>query len=508
MRAAEFRVLMRNAASLLLILFFTAILFALLQAGWPPHQSLPWNYIVLITLWSLLQAALSTALSCCLGTFVALAIARGGWQDRWLTPALMAASVLPPTVAAFAVIAVLGRTSIFGGILELLGFQPQSWIFSLAGIVVAHLLLNVPLAARLMLERLRAIPNEQRRLVMALGLNWKQSLCLLEGPALLTVMPGIAQLVFFLCLTSFAVVQLLGGGPANATLEVAIYNALKVNVDFSQAAALILLQVGLMAVILMTWRPKPIMSQGIGQRVEVTNALPDARLVRTAGTAIALGALTLPCFALFSYVPAVPSLLNERVGTALVNSSLIALVTAILAALLGLLVSMTDWPQLRRFAGTVPVVFPVFGVSAGIYLLCRSFFDPFSWSLPIVALINAISALPFAMRFLEPAIERSEASYGRLGTMLALPRFWRFRHVIWPGAKRPALAAAALSAAFSFGDYGAIAFFSDGTIITLPLLMADRLGNYRLEEAGAIALLITGLAFLAAALSERAMRDA
>ena len=51
--------------------------------------------------------------------------------------------------------------------------------------------------------------------------------------------------MFLLCFKSFAIVLALGGGPSRATLEVAIYEALKIDLDFSRAAWLALLQLAI-----------------------------------------------------------------------------------------------------------------------------------------------------------------------------------------------------------------------------------------------------------------------
>jgi thiamine transport system permease protein len=56
---------------------------------------------------------------------------------------------------------------------------------------------------------------------------------------------GVAALVFMLCITSFTIVLLLGGGPRATTLEVAIYQALRFDFDPARAIALIGLQLAL-----------------------------------------------------------------------------------------------------------------------------------------------------------------------------------------------------------------------------------------------------------------------
>ena len=61
--------------------------------------------------------------------------------------------------------------------------------------------------------------------------------------------PAIAALIFLLCFTSFAIVLALGGGPGAATLEVAIYEAVRFDVDFARAGLLALLQVAICLVL-------------------------------------------------------------------------------------------------------------------------------------------------------------------------------------------------------------------------------------------------------------------
>src|SRR3546814_11132212 len=67
---------------------------------------------------------------------------------------------------------------------------------------------------------------------------------LIEAPMLRQIVPGVAGLIFLLCFTSFAVVLVLGGGPPNATLEVAIYQALRFDFDLGRVVAFAILQVG------------------------------------------------------------------------------------------------------------------------------------------------------------------------------------------------------------------------------------------------------------------------
>ena len=52
------------------------------------------------------------------------------------------------------------------------------------------------------------------------------------------VLPGVAGAIFMLCFASFAVVLTLGGGPWATTIDVAIYQALRLEFDIARAVTL------------------------------------------------------------------------------------------------------------------------------------------------------------------------------------------------------------------------------------------------------------------------------
>jgi thiamine transport system permease protein len=77
---------------------------------------------------TLLQAALSTVLSMVLGAALALALAR---RERFLGRSLLVAtlnlaSVLPPIVTVFGIVAVLGRSGWLGRAADAAGMDPAA----------------------------------------------------------------------------------------------------------------------------------------------------------------------------------------------------------------------------------------------------------------------------------------------------------------------------------------------------------------------------------------------
>lgn len=115
-------------------------------------------------------------------------------------------------------------------------------IYGLNGILLAHVLFNLPYASRLLLQSLEAIPSEQHKLCAHLGMSRWQKFKWVEWPRLRQQLPHVAGLVFMLCFTSFATVMALGGGPKATTIELAIYQAIKFDFDLQIGALLAIWQ--------------------------------------------------------------------------------------------------------------------------------------------------------------------------------------------------------------------------------------------------------------------------
>ena len=196
---------------------------------------------------STVQAAASTVLSLALGIPLALSLARRtAFPGRRLLLGLLAtATVLPGIVVVFAVVAVYGRSGLVGTALRAAGIEPGGWLYGLPGILIAHVLLNAPFCARVMLRAFESTEPEAHRLAAQLGLTGRAVFLCLDWPVIRREVPALAALVFLLCFTSFATVLALGGGPDRATLEVAIYEALRLDADFARAASLSILQLAI-----------------------------------------------------------------------------------------------------------------------------------------------------------------------------------------------------------------------------------------------------------------------
>jgi thiamine transport system permease protein len=463
---------------------------------------------------TLLQATLSALISTLLAIPVARALARRRFAGRRLLLALLGAPfLLPVIVAMLGILAIWGRAGLISTALATIGLGPVH-VYGLGGVLLAHVFFNLPLAARLILQGWQGVPAEHFRLAAQLGWRDGDIARLIERPMLRQVLPGTFATVFLLCLTSFAVVLILGGGPAATTLELAIWQAVRFDFDLGRAALLAMAQFALCAIAaLAAGRIARPAEFGPGLAAAEGRWWGAGRPARVLDGTVLLMALLLlipPLAAVAAAgVAALSAGLPPGLAAATLRSLAVALASVALAipAALALSRAALRYPHLENI-GYLPLAASPMVLGTGLFLLVYPMAEPARLALPVTALINATMALPFAVRAILPALRTASRDYGPLAATLGMSGFAGFRLAIWPQIRRPVRFAAALTAALSAGDLGVIALFADPDRATLPMLLYRLMGSYRMAEAQGAALVLVALAFgLFLAFDERGDRD-
>nr|WP_246272849.1 thiamine/thiamine pyrophosphate ABC transporter permease ThiP [Oricola thermophila] len=476
---------------------------------------------------TLLQAGLSTALSLVFALPVATALyefRRFPGRDTILRVFAMPLA-LPQIVAVLAIVGLYGERGLFSQMAESAGLGLPS-IYGLSGILIAHVFFNMPLAVRVVLGGLAAMPGEYDRLAYQLGMGFTSRFRLVIWPFMRPALMSAASLIFMLCVTSFTVVLTLGGGPRATTLEVAIYQSLTFDFDVSRAILLAGVQVLVTAIAFtMLTIAGGEVSAGLG--IGALRPFPVRRTLvgrLLAGLVIVAGALfvTSP-FAIVVWRGLAADLadlagqasVQRAIGTSLGLGSVAALLSVILALMLA--AGITRSAAGRRFHGTISrsewifgqassliLVVPPVVIAAGWFVAIRQFADVYSAAPLMVVTINAAMAVPFAIRLLLPAVRDAAERYDRLCLLLGLSGLARFRLVTWPVARRALMLAFAFSLALSLGDLGVIAIFGSQEVQTLPYLILQRMGSYRTQDAAGLALVLAVMTMALMMIADRA----
>lgn len=466
-------------------------------------------YLRHVIWFSFYQAALSTLLSLGLAIPVAQALSRRRFPGRGLLLRLFGLSlVLPVILVVFGMVAVHGRQGWSNTLLQWFGLEPVSYLYGLTGILLAHVFFNMPLAARILLQNIEAIPASQWRLASQLGFNSRQLFRWLIWPAVRSSLPGLASLIFMLCFTSFATVMALGGGPKSTTLEVAIYQALRYDFDLPLAGSLALLQLLLCSVFLLLQYTlsKPPEYRGDRLSACLRHDAPwwRTRLTDALVMTIALSIFLPPLLAIMTAgmnARLLAALTSMQLWSALGQSVTIALSAGSLSVLLTAALLLTSRHlRIRReqnlpaslieSAASAVLVLPAVVLSTGLFILLRGVADVFALGPLLVVLVNALMAMPYGLRTLQHPMEQVSRRYDRLCDSLALHTLNRLRLVEWPILRRPLALTLALAMMLSLGDLSAIALFGSQQLQTLPWLLYQQLGSYQMTEAAATALVL------------------
>jgi thiamine transport system permease protein len=354
---------------------------------------------------------------------------------RWLINLFAVPLGLPPLVAALGLIEIWGRNGIANRGLSVLGIETPFSIYGLSGILIAHVFFNMPLAVRLILPALERLPGEYWKTAANLGMNGLPcSACRMARDAPFSRGCG-RHLVFMLCATSFTLVLVLGGGPAATTLEVAIYQALRFDFNPGRAVLLSFIQVGLTLMVMLVLRLFSVPTeegQTSGGRTESSGcprwtACAARRCPDRPGTRFCRRADACGSGVRIERRPA------RLVGDALfwratVTSLSIGIAAATISVLMASLLVrgrysagsrpgspiLTVLAGLSGAAGSLTLLVPPVVLGAGWFLMFGGTTGQLLAPLAVIVLVNALMALPFVMRVVEPAHRNTMERNGRL----------------------------------------------------------------------------------------------
>lgn len=504
------RIALAATLSLVIAALIAAVLWAILAAATDAADGSRIDIAHLLRM-TALQAGMTTLLSLAVGIAVAWALNRLRFAGRDLVVGLFAAAIVTPgMVVAFGLLSIWGRNGWINQLAgALFGVSFESPAYGLSGILLAHVVLDGAFAARILLARLDAIPPSRLKVGQSLALGAIQRFVLIDWPALRGSLPGLGAIIFLLAFTSFPIVLLLGGGPANQTLEVAIYSAVRLDFDLVGAVRLALTQIGVCAiVILLASAFSPVPSALARSTPPRWRDGPGVQALQWLVLILASIGFALPLVSVL-YDGVTGGLMRvlgqaafwRATATSLVIGTASALLTLVLALVLALGRSAAAQPLGRTVLGIPPYAYlavPAVVLSLGFFLLVRTIGVPIGIAAPIVVVIaNSLLSLPFAVATLGPPLEAIMGTRGKLIRALGLSGWQQFAAIEYPLLGRDIGLMLALAFCFSLGDLGVIALFGTQDFQTLPLMMYRALGSYRSNDAAAIAALLLVFTILA-----------
>ena len=457
---------------------------------------------LVFTVW---QAALSTAVTLILATPCAFAFARNRFPGKSLLLSLATLPfVLPTVVVALAFAALIGEKGLLNDLLRALfslEYAPIQLERTLPIIIIAHVFYNFAVALRIMTGYWSSLGFSAEEAARTLGADgwalWRDIRLPLIRPALLSA----GMLVFIFCFTSFGVVLILGG-IRFATLEVQIYYQAVNIFNLPMAAALSIVQIlSMMALMTVYTRQQRRLQLRLKSSASIARK-PRTRAERTAvASCVALIGLLLvsPLAALVARavlhrgvinLSNFASLAEKSRGSLLfiapldsiVNSLRFALLATVAALILGVIASymINARGRLARFFDPLFMLpLATSAVTLGFGFIVALDEPPLnlraSWL--IIPISHTLVALPFVIRCALPGLRAIPSALGEAARTLGAPPHDKLLTIDMPLLGRSIAVGATFAFTVSMGEFGASLFVAQRESVTIPVVIYRLLGD-------------------------------
>ena len=479
-----------------------------------------WNLRVII--FSLYQAILSAVLSIIFGFPGAWLLTHYNFPGKHFFHMLTYLPfILPSILVVLAMVLFFGNNGwINRAMMSLLGTDepPVHFLYSLSGILIAHVFYNFPIAMKIIGDQWEKISLKYLQAARSLGAGNTRGFFSITLPLLLPSLGSAFILIFLLCMNSFAIILVLGGGTRYTTIEVLIYQLSRIELNFSGAASLAFLQGGLSLlgmVILLRRR-----DGNFKQNSELKNSLPKSLkegslkawlglfwiavvLIFTLGP---LTAIILDSFRKFEHGQWIYTLEwysrlfswseNNHFLISLWNSLSIGIGSALLSSLCGLgFVSLIAYRKgMQRSLWEILTLLPlalstvVFGV-AWFHFYQRHLIDVFPLIFVIIAM-HALLTCPYWIRVVLPTLENIPKQWHSESKMLGKSPFEHGFRILWPWLRKTFLIAFFFSFSLSLGELNSTMMIADDNVRTLPLEIYGAISSYRFSYASAVGVIL------------------
>ena len=507
------------------------------------------------------QAILSSILTLVVGLPIAWWLGRYEWKRIGIIRAALTLPFVTPTVvAAMGFLALIkegglldsmgidlrNETGIVGDLSSLIGIEHTGHIIAL---LLAHAWFNLALVIRFVEPKISTLPpryEDAFRMLPAGHSRWNRALYF-WWPMLRTPILSAFVFTFIFSFTSFALVRWLA--PNMWTLEALMaveggaagIPGYRVDVSQLVLGGAMLQGIVLLGALALAGRWQRQQSN----EIELVSEGYLRGYIGAPGTGARLGIFAATIFALTPLVLMIISSLHIRdrtsdsyrwsfdaweiafkgdltyasVPEAVTNSLVYAFGCLVLSCLLGFFVAQTihalEQQNKMRSAQFVDVLsmlpLALSGVMVGLGVLLgilKIWPVMFSWyALPILP--HAMLTTPFVVRLLLPAMREIDSDYDDAGRILGYSAYQRFVRIKLPLLKPQLVVAAALSMAFSLGEFGASwILLRSGAWDTLPILVDQLMSRPKYFElvepiAMATATVLMCITFLLFVIAER-----
>ena len=493
-------------------------------------------YYLKIMAFTLLQALVSTLAALVVGLPGAYLMTTYRFPGKKLLKALYSVPFVLPSI-----LVVLGFVIFYGNsgflnkaLMALFKLEepPLKILYSFTAVIMAHAFYNFPVVISLVSEYWQKLDYSCEQAALTLGSKRSKVFRTITLPRLRPAILSAASLVFLFCFTSFAIILVLGGGPALTTTEVEIYRLAKISMDTPRACALSLFSM-VVAIIVLSLYSVAQNKQNKGETIKQSQIKAQRK---PKSFFQHLGIIIYLLFSLlFILCPILSVIARSFLGSAsrageyswtvsayvklfqLGNSNLKAIANSVIIAILASLLAAgaalricTYIVKDKRGGVAVDVVLMlpmvISSVIVGLSYFIISKYLKFIPSFVLIILAHTVIIMPFSIRTILPVYRKIPDSLVNASRTMGYSARATFNHVEKPLLRPAMLTGMAFSFVLSIGELNATLLLGSSSYQTMPVQIYRLISSYNYQGACAMGCILIVICFIVFLITEALKR--
>ncbi len=484
------------------LLFFCPVVLTLFQADFQSiGEILSIPYYRHIIKFSLYQSFISALCSLGIGLPGAWIMNNVDFRFKKTVKSIYAVPFILPSI-----LVVLGFVIFYGnsGFLSKIIGRKLNLMYSFKAVIMAHVFYNFPVVITMISDSMSKLDRRIEGSAQNCGASDLRIFLSITLPRLLNSIMSSFLMVFLLCLTSFAIILILGGGPEMTTMEVEIYRLARINMDIPKAAALSMISIMIVSFILFlqnTLGNKSTVQEEISFETRKRIICRPVRVVSSVYVTLSVLFIICPVISVIirSFIAS-----SSRAGASFFSLKaystldLECLKQTLFIALLSALTSVFMSLGILRHKNSLLTMLP-FAVSSAIiglaYLRVSRYLSFFSGKILIV-LSHAVIFMPFALKEIRNVYEKIPIHYEEIACITGCSQFRYFTQVELPILKNSIISSFLFCFCLSCGELNASMILGNSRVMTIPIQIRHMISSYNYQGACAWGTILTLLSFL------------
>ncbi len=489
------------AFSIFALIFFIPVILTLANADTQSIKTiLNQPYYRHILGFSLIQAVLSAFFSLLIGLPGAWIMNNIDFRFKKTVKSIYAIPFILPSI-----LVVLGFVIFYGnsGFLSRIIGHKLNLMYSFKAVIMAHVFYNFPVVITITGDAMSKLDRRIEESAQNSGAGDLRIIFSITLPRLMNSILSSFLMVFLYCFTSFAIVLILGGGPAMTTTEVEIYRLARINLDIPMAASLSLCSITIVMLILFlqnTLENKSVIHEEISVYTKKRIISKSVKL---------LGNVYVILSVLFIVCPVVSVVIRSFIASSSRAGKVFLSLNAyrslswdclkqtfsigVSSALIAVFIALGILRKGNSIITMLPLV--VSSAIVGLGYLVVSEHLSFLPNTILIILAHSVIAMPFALKSIRSIYVKIPQSYGEIARLEGCSQYKYFTLVELPILKKPIISSFLFCFCLSCGELNATVILGNSQINTIPLQIKHMISSYNYQGACAWGTILIVLCF-------------